>query len=347
MAIPSTPQSYYATQGNGQVYLQWAVTAGATSYSVQRSVDYGVTYSTLATPTLPNYSDTAVTLGTVYYYQVASTNIDGTSGYTTPQAIIPTMGGEMSLSELGIQCRNRADRLNSNFVTLPELNSYINQSQYELYDLLITAYEDYFKAPDAIFYSNGGNQQLYPIPDGVTTFLTNITQTPFVPPPLYKLLGLDMGLNTANNGWVSVDKYNFIDRNRFFYPNTSSTLYGVFNLQYRMMGNFLELIPVPSQGQPFRIQYIPKLPVLLKPEDLTTTSISGWIEYVITDVAIKILQKEESDVSVLAAQKMALKQRIETSAVNRDAGRPDTISDVRGSGWFNRNGNFNGSSGGW
>src|SRR4051812_28057711 len=98
------------------------------------------------------------------------------------------------------------------------------------------------------------------------------------------------------------------------------------------MGNKLELIPPPSGNQPFRIQYIPRLPALLQPQDITTTSISGWLEYVITDVAIKILQKEESDVSILGAQKAALTVRINASASNRDAGRPDTITDVRGSG---------------
>jgi hypothetical protein len=86
---------------------------------------------------------------------------------------------------------------------------------------------------------------------------------------------------------------------------------------------------------------------MLQDNDITVTSISGWLEYVITDVAIKILQKEESDVTVLGAQKLMLKQRIEESAFNRDAGRPDTISDVRHNNWWSRNGGFNGTSGGW
>ena len=345
MAIPGIPTNFTVTQGNGQVYLQWNNVAGATSYSVQRSSD-GVNFSALASSSLNNYLDTSVIVGSPYYYQVAAVQGSDVSAYTTSQLIVPTIGGEMSLQELGIQCRNRADRLNSDFVSLSELNSYINQSQYELYDILIDAYEDYYKAPNAIFYSVGGNQQIYPMPNGIIPFL-NDQKNNFIPPPVYKLLGLDMGLNTSNNGWVTVDKYNFIDRNRFFYPNTASTIYGVFNVQYRWMGNNLELIPVPSQGQPFRIQYIPRLPVLLQPTDLTSTSISGWLEYVITDVAIKILQKEESDVSVLMAQKMALKQRIQEAASNRDAGRPDSISDVRGNGWWSRNLNFNGPSGGW
>jgi len=345
MAAPAIPANFNVNQGDGRVALTWGFVAGATTYNVYRSTDQ-ITYTVLASTNQLQYEDTSVTLGTSYYYKVSAIAGADESPPTSPELVIPTMGGEMSLYELSIRCRQRADRLNSDFVTQSELTSYINQSMYELYDLLIGVYEDYFKAPNAIFYSQGGTQQLYPVPDGILTFKDDAGND-FVPPPCYKLLGLDLGLNTSNNGWVSVDKYQFIDRNRFFYPNTSSTIYGVFNTQYRWMGKNLELIPVPSSGQPFRIQYIPKLKQLLLPQDTTTTSISGWLEYVITDVAIKILEKEESDISALAAQKIALKQRIEQMANNKDTGRPDTISDVRGWGYWNRNSNFNGQSGGW
>lgn len=347
MAIPGIPQNYYLGQGDGKVSLNWDISAGATSYNVQRSTD-GVTYSTLASPALNQYLDTTVTLGQIYYYQIASIGSSGTSPYTAPLSCVPTMGGEMSLGELQIRCRQRADRINSQFVTTAEVNGYIMQSLYELYDLLIDLYEDYFKAPSAIFFSIN-NQQIYPMPNGVTQFHQDLGTSVgplFTAAPAYKLLGLDLGLNTSNNGWVTVDKYNFIDRNRYFYPNSASTIYGVFNCQYRWLGNNLELIPYPSSNQPFRIQYIPRLPVLLQPQDITTTSISGWLEYVITDVAIKILQKEESDVTILGMQKQALIGRIQSSASNRDAGRPDTISDTR-SNWTNQNGGFKGPSGGW
>jgi hypothetical protein len=343
--IPGIPQNFYTVQGDGKVALAWDISTGTTNYNILRSTD-GVNFTTIATPTLNNYLDTSVSLGTLYYYQVSASNASGTSGTTSSQSVIPTMGGEMSLGELQTRCRQRADRLNSQFVTVPEVISYIQQSMYELYDLLIDVYEDYFKAPNAIFYSTGGSKQYYPVPNGVLTFKNDALQD-FVPAPIYKLLGLDLGLNTSNNGWVTVDKYMFADRNKYFYPNTASTLYGVFNCQYRWMGTNLELIPAPSANQPFRIQYIPRLPAMIQETDMTTTSISGWLEYVITDVAIKILQKEESDVSVLMAQKEALRQRIMAGASNRDAGRNDSISDTRGNSWWNRNGGFNGPSGGW
>ena len=73
-----------------------------------------------------------------------------------------------------------------------------------------------------------------------------------------------------------------------------------------------------------------------------------WSEYVIVDAAIKASQKEESDVSILMQQKMALIKRIEDSAMNRDVGQPDRISDTRNSTGYGGGGwGFDGSSGGY
>lgn len=334
MAIPAIPQSFYVQQGNNSAYLQWALTTGALSYAIQRSTD-GITYSSLGTSTAANYTDTTVTLGTQYFYKVASVNGSGTSSYTAPQSVVPTPNGEMSLSELRQASQQRADRLNSDFVTLPEWNSNINQSLLELYDLLVTVYEDYYMAP-ALQITLAGNQNAYPLPNGVN----NGGAVAF-----YKLLGVDLGLNVSTNGWVTIKKFNFIDRNEFIYPNTNSTQYGVFNMRYRLMGSNIEFIPTPSAGQTIRIWYIPRLEKLLADTDITTTGISGWLEYVIVDAAIKALQKEESDVSVLMAQKQALIKRIEESAMNQDAGQPDSISDTRTNSWTGRgSGSF---PGGW
>ena len=56
---------------------------------------------------------------------------------------------------------------------------------------------------------------------------------------------------------------------------------------------------------------------------------SGWEEYIVCDSAIKMTQKEESDCSILLAQKAALLARIEAAAENRDAGSPQTVADSK------------------
>jgi hypothetical protein len=328
MAAPSTPSNVYVQQGNGQVAVTWDLTAGATTYIVQRSTD-GINYTTVSSAALNQFVDTTVLLSVQYYYQVAAQNLAGTSPYSIPQTIIPPPTGEMSLGQIRLLAQQRADRVNSTFVTLPEWNSMINQALFELYDLLITCYEDYFKAPAASFVATG-NKYIYPLPDGVLTFIDgNNNNEPFVAAPFYKLLGVDLALNNANNAYVTVQKYNYIDRNRFVYPNTASTIYGVFNLRYRILDKNIELIPTPSAGQTLRLQYIPRMPQLLLDTDTTTMGTSGWIEYAIVRAAFLALTKEESDTSSLVLQLQALQKRIEESAVNRDAGQPDTISDVR------------------
>jgi hypothetical protein len=345
LAFPGIPNNLYLQQGNLQTYLSWDISAGATSYNVYRSTD-GVNYSVLASPTINNYPDPTVSIGVQYFYYVTSVNGGGESPPTPPQSIIVAPVGEMSLAQIRQMAQERADRVNSNFVTLPEWNQFINQAMYELYDLLITVYEDYFKAPSATFSCNG-NQQIYPLPNGMLTFL-NDQRSSFVAQPFYKLLGVDLALNNANNAYVTVNRYNFIDRNRFVYPNTASTIYGVFNLQYRLMGSNIEFIPTPSGGQLIRLQYIPRLPVLIADTDLSTIGFSGWLQYVIIRAAKYALDKEESDTATLTEELLFLKQRIEETSFNRDVGMADTISDTRqgnwADGWW---GGRNGSIGGW
>lgn len=335
MAIPATPQNFYAQQGNGQAYLSWDLVAGATSYSLQRSTD-GVNYVTVATPSVTNFLDTTVTINTQYYYIVASVNGSGTSTYTAAQVTIPCLQGKISLGELRLRSKQTADLENSNFITLPEWNFYINQSALELYDLLITVYEDYFVAPRLLFTTDGVNN-LYALPNG---------QNYNSAPALYKLYGVDIGLDSSTNAFVTLKKFSFISRNRYVYPQLTANLLGVFNLQYRMIGDNIDFIPVPSGNQPIGLWYFPRLRTMLADSDIME-GISGWSEYVIVDAAIKALQKEESDSTKLEDRKIMLRQRIEESATNRDAGQPECISPTRS--WGERWGGAGGdpSGGSW
>lgn len=331
MAAPSIPGSFYVQQGNAQILLTWNLVPGATAYKVQRSTD-GVTYSLVDSPTTNEYLDTDVTVGTKYFYQIASTDGTDISNYNSLQANglpameIPTISGQLSLYAIRLASQQMADRVNSNFVSLPEWNKFINLAADELYDLVTTVYEDYQVHDPVYFYTNGTTMS-YPMPDGVTTFQDS-RGADIVPPPIYKLSGVDLGLNNAPNGFVTVSKYNFIDRNRYVFPNTASTIYGVFGLQYRFLGNNIRFIPQPSSSQPIGIWYIPRRVQLLKDTDISE-GYNGWLRYVIVRAAKYALDKEESDSSKLDSELLFLKQRIEGAAPNRDEGMADTIGDAR------------------
>lgn len=325
MAVPGVPANYYLQQGNGQVYLQWDVTATATNYDVKRSTD-GTTYAVIASPTTPYYLDITAVVGTQYWYEVAAENVDGIGTYTNPQIIVPTYSGSMTLGQIRLLSQQMADRVNSNFVTLPEWNTYINQSYFELYDLLVQKFGDeYYLATPWQFLTTGA--QFYTLPDGSSTYVTTIGGSTACK-PFYKLKGIDLALNSNANSWVTLQKFNFISRNRYVFPNITTNYYGVASLRYRIMGSQVEFIPTPQAGQVLQVWYVPRMTQLLQDADMLD-GISGWTEYVAVDAAIKALMKEESDTTMLMARKNALLLRVEEAAENRDAGIPDTISDTR------------------
>src|ERR1017187_2197887 len=98
MAIPGIPQNLEVQAANQQILVSWDLSPGATSYDIQRSLD-NVTYTALVSvsgsPLATSYLDTAVTLGTQYWYQVRATGIDSitllpvSSSYTSPLEAVP------------------------------------------------------------------------------------------------------------------------------------------------------------------------------------------------------------------------------------------------------------------
>lgn len=330
MAIPFQPQNLTAEQADGNILLSWNASLGATSYDIQRSTD-GVTYATIDTVLqVIQYVDEYPGVGIQYWYQIASINGSGTSPYSNPASAVAAPPGEMSLYELRLRAQQTADRVNSDFVLPSEWNSFLRLSMYELYDLLITTFEDYNIAPPAYINTNGSAFS-YALPDG-TNYLGGTLGGSSGDPAqrLYKLSGVDLGVNTSNNAWVTVRRFDWIDRNNYVYPNSTSTIYGVYNMRYRPMGTNLNLIPTPSGNQQLRIWYAPILPALLKDTDLTTIGYSGWLRYPIVRAAKYALDKEEgSDTSKLDAEILFLKQRIEQSAASRDQGQAETISNTR------------------
>jgi hypothetical protein len=317
----------------------------------------------------------------------------------------------MTLPELRLATRQRADMVNSQFVTDQEFNSYINASYFELYDLLVQKYGNDYYMKEYSF-------QLQ----------TNVTRYD-LPDDFFKLLGVDLRISDGPDGYVSLRPFTLAERNRYSTANVQTWI-GVTNLRYRISANKLWFTPSPNMGQTIRIWYVPRLKALVDPvtltvaqqpesgdlftvdsnyidtfgalgattfqtattiaeainnngwgveatvsgnvitfelstassvnfgvenpaqsavsptvqtrlvlngssmsgDTLTADGVSGWLEYVVTDAAIKALQKEESDTTTLQFQKAALIKRIEAAAENRDAGSPATIADVQ---WTN------------
>jgi len=81
VAPPSIPTSLTATAAAGKVTLSWTASAGAATYNVYRGTSsFGQSATPIATG-VPSttYVDSAVTVGTKYYYRVAAFNSGGNS----------------------------------------------------------------------------------------------------------------------------------------------------------------------------------------------------------------------------------------------------------------------------
>ncbi|HET9731338.1 MAG TPA: hypothetical protein VFP54_01575 [Acidimicrobiales bacterium] len=91
-APPGPPTNLQAVSGSGSVTLGWGTpsTGTATGYIVLRSTSSNTGYAQIATTSNLGYTDTAVTAGTTYYYEVEATNSGGTSSAAGPVSATPT-----------------------------------------------------------------------------------------------------------------------------------------------------------------------------------------------------------------------------------------------------------------
>lgn len=212
----------------------------------------------------------------------------------------------ITLAQLRTQSRQRADMVNSQFVSDSELNSYINNSIAELHDLLAEAYgSEYFVKSGTISIVAGTNEY-------------------DLPADFYQLKGVDMALD--NQEYINIRPFNFNERNRLSNFNVWGPA-GFTNVRYRLVGNKIMFSPDPDRDATCRLWYVPLATVLVADGD-TLNDFNAYSEYVIVDAAIKMMQKEESDVNVLMAQKQMLEKRIRDKAANRDSANPDSITDI-------------------
>ena len=136
----------------------------------------------------------------------------------------------VSLSELRLLARQRADMENSQFISDDEWRRMINRSYSELYDLVVTSAnsEDYFLKSDTISLVNG-------------------TDSYDLPTDFYKMRGVDI-----NSGGTSTPlrRYNFSQRN-------VGSLYAIASdMRYHVQGSKI-FFPTPSTIDTVTLWYIP------------------------------------------------------------------------------------------
>lgn len=207
----------------------------------------------------------------------------------------------VTLASLITQTRQRADIEGSQVVTDSELTGYINSSIKELYDILVSTYEDYYLSETTATVTTG---------DSIT-----------LPTDFYKLRGLDYAEGSV---YYPVLPFKFSQRNQQNVELFSAT--PAVKSRYRVQGSVIKLVPAVAATGTYRVWYIPRAAELSLTTD-TFDGINGWEEFVIVDAAIKCMIKQELGTQELEKQKKDLIRRIEAMAPNRDADAPACIKD--------------------
>lgn len=207
----------------------------------------------------------------------------------------------ITLANLRTRARDRANMENSTFVSDSIFNTYINYAISDLRDIITSKVgEDYFAT------------------SSFSTLTTN-QETLALPADFYKLL------------WIEVLEYGtkYTRLNRFEVneqPNGLPYSYNSF-LKYRLRADNVWFQPISATGgKTVRIWYVP-LPTALSSDLDTLNGYNGWDEYVVLLAARKAVVKEEQDTSGIDAEIIALNQRIEAMAPNRDQAQPMRIYD--------------------
>jgi hypothetical protein len=213
----------------------------------------------------------------------------------------------MTLAELRLYSRRLADMENSQFISEPELLSYINDSYGALYDKLVAKYEDYYIAPAFSFT------------------ITTPGSTQALPGNFYKLRGLDKLISGTN--YADVRQWMFADRNQIDSLSILTAITPHADVRYRILGQEIHFLPSDKAPGTYRLWYVPRITKLVGENDATANMLD-FDEWIAIDVALKMLQKEETTNEMLVMRKAEYDRRIDAMAANRSTD-PQKIQDVR------------------
>jgi len=219
------------------------------------------------------------------------------------------MAYNKTLGDLITEIRSRGEvpgQESTGFVTNVELRSWINGSLAELYDLMVRVNKDFYVSSNAISVSSG-------------------TAEYALPADFYRVVGVDV--EGGDGKTYNMQRFNFAERNQLQDSGVDRT-----RATYRIYDSNFHIVPEPNWSGNVTLWYIPapkQFVTANNSEDSNSYDfVSGWEEYVVLDSLIKFAAKEESDASLYAAQKGALRQRIISMATDIDDNEPDRVRDV-------------------
>jgi fibronectin type 3 domain-containing protein len=120
-AVTAAPTNVTATAGNGQITLSWSAPMGAASYNIYRSTTGRGAEG--ATPfqtgvTVPSFTDTGLTNGSTYYYEISAVDSGGESSLSSEASATAGKGVAVSFDVSGFPSSTTAGTAGNVTVTV-------------------------------------------------------------------------------------------------------------------------------------------------------------------------------------------------------------------------------------
>lgn len=220
----------------------------------------------------------------------------------------------ITLEDMMTDVRNRTDQQNSDFISDPELVTYVNDGYSDLYDLCVSK--------DIYFFSSGS----FTVPSNQSSFDK--------PADHYETKGLDVVV--GSQPWT-VDRCNWKDRNQRFVYGLTAYNYPQVKVQYYETADQIRLIPDIAAAGTYTLYYYPSFVPLVEFTDpvVPLFANNGWWEYAVIDACIKVREKAEQGLGSFPAKLQDLKSRILRQATKRNVDQPVVLDYNRG-----RSGNY-------
>jgi len=187
-----------------------------------------------------------------------------------------------------------------------ELIRYTNLAYRDLYAQIVASKEFYFSTTSTLVVIPGVDS--YSLPDD-----------------FYKLDGVDLAIDNSGR-YLTLMPFMFKERNKFRSGLALSTApYGMV-LRYVLIGSKIKFIPLPNQSSNIQLWYTPEPAVLAILADTVSVPIGGD-EYMSLYIACAMLEKEESDPSILNQKRLEVLDQLKVSLKDRDQGSASCIID--------------------
>lgn len=141
-----------------------------------------------------------------------------------------------------------------------------------------------------------------------------------LPTDYYASLGVDYKYD--DDAWIPLERLMLPERNK--YPGTGIAC------AYRPKGSQLVLYPRPLTGDgEYRHLYVKTATLFVDNGSSSVNGVNGWEQWMVWDVAVRMLAKAQIDSSVQRAERKRIEDEMDIAAADRDLANPMRVVNTR------------------